>query len=275
MDQKSILITGCSSGIGLASARMMKERGWRVFATARKPEDLKRLRDMEGVEAVELELSDPSSVKACAQHVIEATNGKLFALFNNAAFGQLGAVEDLSSDLLRYQMEVNLFATHELTCLILPHMRQQNAGRIVQCSSVLGFVSASYRGAYCASKYALEALSDAMRLELANTGIRVSLIEPGPIRTNFVATALATLKNTIDMENSAHRDIYKARIEQMEAGGKQTFKLEPESVARKLVHAVESSRPNPRYFVTIPTYSADMARRFLSTRLLDRFLAGS
>jgi len=273
--QKAILITGCSSGIGLSSARMMKSRGWRVLATARKPEDLARLRDEVGVEALELELSDPSSVENCAKRALELTGGKLFSLFNNAAYGQLGAVEDLKADILRQQLEVNLIATHELTRLILPSMRENHTGRIVQCSSVLGFVSGKFRGAYCASKFALEALSDALRLELRDTGIHVSLIEPGPIRTKFVATALATLKNNIDIEGSPYRDAYKARLEALEKGGKQTFKLEPEAVARKLVHAVESARPKPRYFVTIPTYTADIARRFLTTRLLDRFLAGS
>ena len=275
MTQKAILITGCSSGIGLSSARVMKSRGWRVLATARKPDDLARLRDEVGVEALELELSDPTSVENCAKRALELTGGKLYALFNNAAFGQLGAVEDLKSDILRYQMEVNLISTHELTRLILPQMRKHNTGRIVQCSSVLGFVSGKFRGAYCASKFALEALADALRLELRDTGIHVSLIEPGPIRTKFVATALATLKNNIDIEGSPYRDAYKARLEALEKGGKQTFKLEPEAVARKLVHAVESARPKPRYFVTIPTYTADIARRFLTTRLLDRFLAGS
>lgn len=273
--QRSILITGCSSGIGLASARMLKARGWRVLATARSEDDIARLSDVEQFEVIPLELADPESVANCAAHALDLTNGELFALFNNAAYGRVAAVEDLPVDLLRHQFEVNLFGGHELTRLILPAMRRRNAGRIVQCSSVLGLLSAPYRGAYCASKFALEALTDALRLELSDTQIRVCLIEPGPIRTRFVDQALALFKTDIDREGSPHREIYKARLVAMEAGGSQAFKLEPEAVAAKLVHAVESNRPKRRYYVTTPTYAAAFMRRVLPTALLDRVAARS
>ena len=272
MIQRTILITGCSSGIGLASARVMKQRGWRVFATARKAEDLEMLEKAVGVEAIALELADPKSIAACAAEVLERTHGKLGALFNNAAYGQIGAAEDLPSNILRRQIEVNLIGTHDLTQRIIPAMRKQGSGRIVQCSSVLGLVSAPYRAAYCASKFALEALSDSMRVELEGTGIRVSIIEPGPIRTRFVEHALANFKATIDIEASAHREIYNARLAGMEKGGKTTFKLEPEAVAAKLVHAVESARPRRRYYVTIPTYLAAIVKRFAPASLLDAFI---
>jgi NAD(P)-dependent dehydrogenase (short-subunit alcohol dehydrogenase family) len=274
MTARTILITGCSSGIGLASARVMKARGWRVLATARKPEDLQRLEKEEGVEALPLELADPASVAACAEETLRRTAGKPYALFNNAAFGQVGAVEDLSADVLRRQIETNLIGVHELTRRLLPAMRANGEGRIVHCSSVLGLVAAPYRGAYCASKFALEALADALRMELRGTGVRVSLIEPGPIRSRFVATALANFKATVDIERSPHREVYLARLAVMEKGGRETFKLEPEAVAGKLVHAVESARPKARYYVTKPTYVAAAMRRFLPTPLLDRFLAG-
>lgn len=270
--QRSILITGCSSGIGLACAREMKARGWRVFATARKRDDLDRLLVDEGVEALYLELADPSSVAACAERVISETDGKLYALFNNAAFSQAGAVEDVSSALLRNQFEINVIGAHELIRRVIPFMRINGGGRIVQCSSVLGLVTAPYRGAYCASKYALESLSDALRMELADTKIDVSLIEPGPIRSKFVETAVAAFKETIDIHGSVHSARYLERLAKMEAGGVDRFKLEPEAVAEKLVHAVESARPKPRYFVTKPTYIADALRRVLPTRALDRFL---
>ena len=185
------------------------------------------------------------------------------------AFGQVGAVEDLTADVLRRQFEVNVIATHELTRRVLPAMRRQGEGRIVQCSSVLGFVSAPYRGAYCASKFALEALSDAMRHELAGTGIRVSIIEPGPIRTRFVETALANFRKTVDIEASPHRDTYLARLAAMEQGGKQTFKLEPEAVAWKLVHALESARPKARYRVTVPTLSRRLCQAPAAQSLAD------
>lgn len=267
---KSILITGCSSGIGLASAKVMAGRGWRVFATARTPEDLAMLSALPGVEAVSLEMSDQTSIAACADAVLERTSGRLTALFNNAAYGQVGAVEDLTSEVLRRQFEVNLIGTHELTRRVIPSMRRAGHGRIVQCSSVLGLVTAPYRGAYCASKFALEALSDTMRLELRGTGIHVSLIEPGPIRTRFVEHALANFRRAIDIEGSPHRETYRARLSSMEAGGKSTFKLEPEAVAKKLVHAVESPRPRRRYYVTVPTYLAAGLKRIAPTALIDR-----
>ncbi len=272
MAEKSILITGCSSGIGLAAAIGLKARGWRVIATARNEEDLVRLQVDIGVEPLYLELSDPSSVAACADKALEMTEGRLFALFNNAAYGQVGAIEDISTDLLRYQMEVNLFSWHELVRRVLPYMRAQKSGRIVQCSSVLGFVSGKFRGSYCASKFALEALSDAMRLELRDTGIHVSLIEPGPIRTRFVERALDGFRKYIDIEGSAHREEYFERLALMEAGGQNRFKLEPEAVVEKLIHALESSNPKARYFVTIPTYAANFMRRVLPVPILDRVL---
>lgn len=267
--QRSILITGCSSGIGLASARLMKARGWRVLATARKEEDLERLHRELGVEALYLDLADPGSVARCALETLELTDANLHALFNNAAYGQVGAVEDIVPEVLRRQLEVNVVGTHDLTRRLLPAMRATGQGRIVQCSSVLGFVSVPYRGAYCASKFALEALSDALRHELTGTGIHVSIIQPGPIRTRFVEHALANFRATVDIDGSAHRETYRARLAAMEAGGKETFKLEPEAVAGKLVHAVESARPKRRYKVTVPTYLAAAGRRLLPAPVAD------
>ena len=173
MPQRSILITGCSSGIGLASAREMKARGWRVFATARKPEDIARLRDQDGLESLYLDYAESDSIEAAAKHVLDATGGTLNALFNNGAYGQPGAVEDLTPDVLRAQFEANVFGWHDLTRRVIPAMRAQGEGRIVFCSSVLGLVAAPYRGAYCASKFAIEALADSLRMELAATGIRI------------------------------------------------------------------------------------------------------
>jgi len=267
--QRTILITGCSSGIGLAAAAGMKARGWRVFATARQAEDLARLRDEVGVEPLELELLDPKTIARCAQHVLSETNGQLDALFNNAAVGQIGAIEDLTADVLREQFEANVFGTHDLTQRLVPAMRARGSGRIVQCSSVLGFVTAPYRGAYCASKFALESLSDAMRHELHGTGVHVSLIEPGPIRSRFVEHAMNKLTTNVDIEGSPHREVYHERIEKLRHGGASTFKLEPEAVVKKLIHAVESRRPRVRYFVTVPTCVAAIAKRVLPSSLAD------
>jgi NAD(P)-dependent dehydrogenase (short-subunit alcohol dehydrogenase family) len=273
MTQRSVLITGCSSGIGLASAQTMKARGWRVFATARKPEDLARLKDEDGVESFYLDYTEPDSIAAAADHVLAATAGALNALFNNGAYGQPGAVEDIRPEILRAQLEANVIGWHDLTRRMIPAMRARGEGRIVQCSSVLGLIGAPYRGAYCASKFAVEALGDALRMELAGTGIYVSLIEPGPIATRFIEHAVGAYRRNVDMENSPHREIYRERLAQMEKGGQQTFKLPPETVAKKLIHALEARRPKARYYVTFPTYAVAVLRRVLTTRALDAVAA--
>lgn len=269
MAQRSVLITGCSSGIGLAAAKTMKDRGWRVFATARAPEDIACLNDEVGVETVYLDYSEPDSIAAAADHVLEATDGALTALFNNGAYGQAGAIEDLPTHALRAQFETNVFGWHDLTRRVIAPMRARNEGRIVQCSSVLGLLAAPYRGAYCASKFAVEALADTLRMELKGTNIHVSLIEPGPIRTRFIETAIKHYKKHIDMENSAHAEIYRVRLAKMEDGGQMAFKLEPEAVCRRLVHALEAKRPKTRYYVTVPTFVGAYLRRLLPTRALD------
>jgi NAD(P)-dependent dehydrogenase (short-subunit alcohol dehydrogenase family) len=271
--ERTVLITGCSSGIGLASARELKRRSWRVFATARKPEDIARLEEEEGVESFYLDYAEPNSIAEVAERVLEAAHGRLDALFNNGAYGQPGAVEDLTREVLRAQFEANVFGWHDLTRRIIPAMREQGAGRIVFCSSVLGLISAPYRGAYCASKFAVEALADALRLELAGTGLQVVLIEPGPIATRFLEHALEAYRRNIDLERSAHSGIYRTRIARLEQGGDQTFKLGPEAVAAKLVHALESRKPKARYYVTLPTYAAVLFRRVLPIRALDAIAA--
>jgi NAD(P)-dependent dehydrogenase (short-subunit alcohol dehydrogenase family) len=275
MEQRSILITGCSSGIGLASAREMKARGWRVFATARKPEDLARLKTQEKVDGLYLDYAEPESIAVAARQVLDATDGKLTALFNNGTYGQPGAVEDLRPEVLRAQFEAGFFGWHDLTRRIIPSMRANGEGRLIFCSSVLGLIAAPYRGAYCASKFAIEALADSLRIELASSGIKVILIEPGPIASRFLEHALEAYRRNIDLEASPHRDIYRTRIARLEEGGSQTFKLGPEAVAAKLVAALTSRRPKPRYYVTVPTYVAVLLRRVLPARALDAIAAGN
>ena len=270
---RTILVTGCSTGIGLAAARTLKARGWRVFATARKPEDVQRLQTIEGVEALRLDLTDTASIGPCVEDVLRRTGGTLDALYNNAGFGGIGAVEDVSPALLRRHLDVNVVAVHELCRLVVPVMRAQGHGRIVMCSSVLGFVSVPYRGAYCASKFALEALSDALRMEVARDGIRVSIIEPGPIESQFASTAEQMLRSNIAVEQSVHRADYERRISEMDAGTRKLFRLGPEAVAAKLVHAVESSRPKTRYRVCLSTHGAAILKRLLPGSMLDRIAA--
>jgi len=269
MGERSVVITGCSSGIGLASAREMKSRGWRVFATARKKQDIVRLKDEEGVESLYLDYAEPESIEKAVAKVLKATGGRLDALFNNGAYGQPGAVEDLRREVLTAQFEAGFFGWHDLTARVVPVMRRQGEGRIVFCSSVLGMISAPYRGAYCATIETVEALADALRLELAATNIKVVLIEPGPIASRFLENALEAYRRYIDLDASHHREIYRDRIARLEEGGDQTFKLGPEAVALKLARALQSRNPKRRYYVTVPTYAAALFRRVLPTSILD------
>jgi len=272
MPEKSILITGCSSGIGLCVARGLKSLGYRVFATARKADDVHRL-ETDGFESVQLDLADSDSIAKALDEILARTGGTLDALFNNGAYGQPGAVEDLSRDVLRAQFETNLFGWHELTNRVLPVMRRQGHGRIVQNSSVLGFVALRYRGAYNASKFALEGLSDTLRLELVGTDIHVSLVEPGPVTSCFRENAFRAYQENIDPDSSVHRDRYLAMEARLQTKGPVVpFTLPPEAVLKKVIHALESRRPRARYYVTFPTYLFGTLKRLLSTRLLDRML---
>ncbi len=267
---RAILITGASSGIGLCAANGLRARGYRVFATARKAEDVESLR-ASGHESLQLDLRDTDSIATALEQILARTDGTLYALFNNGAYGQPGAVEDLSRQILREQFETNLFGTHELTNRVLPIMREQGHGRIIQNSSVLGFVALAYRGAYNASKHALEGLSDTLRLELADTDIHVSLIEPGPIVSRFRANAYEAFKQNIDRKASAHRERYAKMMTRFEKTGPVSpGTLPPEAVLKRVIHALESPRPKPRYYVTYPTYLFATLRRVLPWTLLDR-----
>ncbi len=268
---REVLVTGCSSGIGYYCAKALKQDGFRVFVTARKDEDVKWLQD-EGFEAYKLDLSDSKSISEAVEWVKEQTGSKLYAIFNNGAYGQPGAVEDLSREVLREQFETNLFGTHELTVKILPMMREQGHGRIIQNSSVLGFVSLRFRGAYNASKYALEGLSDTMRLELKGSGIFISLIEPGSIKSDFRKNALKKFLENIDRENSYFKDEYKEKLKALESTEDAPFTLGCDAVYKALKHALSSPRPKERYFVTKPTYFFALAKRVLPTRWLDKML---
>ena len=268
----SILITGCSTGIGRVTAKGLRERGYHVFATARKESDVDELRK-EGFDAFQLDLADSASIRNAVAWVFEQTGGTLDALFNNGAFGQAGAVEDLSREVLRNQFETNLFGTHELTNLVLPKMRKQGHGRILYNSSVLGLVALSFRGAYNATKFALEGLADTLRMELHGTGIHIVLIEPGPILSQFRKNALFLYKQNIDRENSPFAELYKVMEKRLAIEDAAVpFTLPAEAVLDKVVLALESPRPKIRYFVTFPTYLFAFLRRILPGRTLDWFL---
>jgi len=273
MSKKSILITGCSSGIGLHAALTLSARGYQVFATARKPADVENLA-AKGLSAHLLDLTKPETIEQTLNKILLETNGKLDYLFNNGAYGQPGALEDLPTSALRAQFEANVFGWHELTRKIIPIMKQQGHGRIIQCSSVLGFVSMAYRGAYNASKYAIEGLTDTLRLELKPVNIDVVLLQPGPINTQFRANALAAFQAHIDVESSGHKQQYRQQIERLSSEkSNAAFTLEPLHVTRALIHALESKRPKLRYRITTPTKLFAILKRLLPTPWLDYLLA--
>ncbi|MDQ0456523.1 SDR family oxidoreductase [Rhizobium paknamense] len=270
--QKSIIVTGCSSGIGAYCARALKAEGWRVFATVRNPDDLAAL-EQDGLEALVMDYRDDASIAALVETVLERTGGRLDALFNNGAYGQAGAVEDLPTAALREQFETNLFGWHDLTRRVVPVMRAQGAGRIVQCSSILGLLPYRWRGAYTASKYALEGLSLTLRMELEGSGVFVSLIEPGPIASRFTANALTMIKRHIDLENSVHAEDYRKQLARLEGTGKPNrHKLGPDAVHKVLQHALTAPRPRPHYLVTTPAKQGAILKRLLPADLFYRIM---
>ncbi|PZQ98040.1 MAG: short-chain dehydrogenase [Cereibacter sphaeroides] len=274
MPVRSILITGCSSGIGLDAARGLHARGWRVFATCRQEADCERLR-AEGLESFALDYADESSIAAALEEALSRTGGTLDAIFNNGAFACPGAVEDLPTGALRAIFEVNLFGYHELIRRVIPVMRAQGHGRIVNCSSILGFVAAPWRGAYVSTKFAMEGLTDVLRLEMRDTPIRIILIEPGPITSDLRKKAVPHFERWIDWRASPRRAQYEASLLKRlyESRGPDRFELPASAVTAKLVLALETPRPAARYFVTTPTYAMDIVRRLMPTRALDWILS--
>ncbi|AUR09199.1 SDR family NAD(P)-dependent oxidoreductase [Phaeobacter inhibens] len=272
--QKTILMTGCSAGIGLDAAHGMRERGWTVFASCRQRVDCDRLR-AQGFISPLMDYTNAETLRSGLDEVLEHTGGTLDVLFNNGAHGLPGAVEDVSTDGLRSIFESNVFGWHELTRNVIPVMRAQGHGRIVQNSSILGFVSFPWRGAYVATKHAIEGLTDTMRVELRDSGIRVILIEPGPVTSKIREKAIPHFEKYVDWENSALRDRYETSLLKRlyESTGPDRFELPASAVTAKLVHACESRRPHPRYYVTVPTHVGGVLKRILTTRAIDRILA--
>ncbi|MEJ8307426.1 SDR family oxidoreductase [Agrobacterium larrymoorei] len=267
-----IIITGCSTGIGAYCAGALHRDGWRVFATVRRVEDMAPL-EAQGIEALIMDYTRPESIAALVSEVAARTGGRIDALFNNGAYGQAGAVEDVSVAVLRQQFETNVFGWHDLTCRVIPFMRRQGQGRIVHCSSILGLVPYRYRGAYNASKFALEGLGITLRMELEGSGIHVSLIEPGPIASNFTSTALKHIKANIDVENSVHAQEYRRQLARLDGRGPvNKHKLGPEAVYRELQHALTARRPKPHYVITTPAKQGVLLKRLLPASLFYRLL---
>lgn len=265
---KTVLITGCSSGIGYTCAHGLQKLGYNVFATCRHDADVARLQ-AEGLNAFKLDLCDSGSLHVALAWMLSQTEGHIDVLFNNGAYGQPGAVEDLRRDVLREQFETNVFGTQELTNLVLPYMRKQGSGRIIYNSSILGFVAMSYRGVYNASKFAIEGLADTLRLELHKSGIDVVLIEPGPIRSAFRKNALQKFLANIDQENSFHKEVYAKTLKRLQKTGDTPFTLGAEAVLEALLMAIEAKKPKARYAVTFPTKLFVWLKRFFSTKMMD------
>ena len=271
-NNRSILITGCSSGIGYQATKDLQARGYQVIASARKQQDVERL-NSEGIFCLQLDLEDSKSIQNAFKEVLEHTNGNLYALFNNGAYGQAGAVEDLSREALSKQFETNVVGTIELTNLAIPVMRKHQQGRIIFNSSVLGFIALKFRGAYTASKYAIEGFADTLRLELAGSNIYTSLIEPGPIETKFRSNSYKMYQQHVDRDSSVFRDEYLAAEKRLlKKGAAVPFTLPASSITPKLLHALDSKSPKARYYVTKPTYALGYLKRFLTISALDKLL---
>ncbi|NAW68593.1 SDR family oxidoreductase [Vibrio sp. V27_P1S3P104] len=269
---RSILITGCSSGIGYMAALELKQRGYHVIASCRDHHDVQRLQAL-GLTCIQLDLADERSIKSAVKMALTLSNHQLYALFNNGAYGQPGALEDLPTEALRAQFESNFFGWHTLTTLLLPHFRQQGYGRIIQNSSILGFAAMKYRGAYNASKFAIEGWTDTLRLELAGSNIHISLLEPGPINTQFRANALQALTNWINIDSSIHHQAYQQQISRLaNEKSNHPFALPAHACLAPLLHALEAKRPKLRYRITFPTKLFAILKRVLPGRTLDKLL---
>ncbi|MDW6092329.1 SDR family oxidoreductase [Vibrio rhizosphaerae] len=269
---KTILITGCSSGIGYVTAHALHQKGYQVIASCRHIADVQRLQN-EGLTAIHLDVTNPAIIDAAIEQVMSLTNHRLDALFNNGAYGQPGALEDLPTQAMREQFETNFFGWHDLTTKLLPQFRRQGHGRIIQNSSVLGFAAMKYRGAYNASKFAIEGWSDTLRLELRQTDIHISILEPGPIETNFRENALAAFLRWVSPHSSVHAQAYQQQIERLnQEKSNNQFTLPPEDCLPAILHALESPTPKIRYRITRPTQVFAVLKRLLPTRWLDAIL---
>jgi NAD(P)-dependent dehydrogenase (short-subunit alcohol dehydrogenase family) len=273
IENRSVLVTGCSSGIGLATAEMLRSEGWKVFPTARKVEDLDML-EARGFSALQLDVTSSASIEATVDQLLFTNEGRLGAVVNNAGFGMPGAIQDLTRDAMRHQFEVNLFGLQELTNRLIPVFREQGYGRIVNISSVVGRLSLPFLGIYSASKFALEAVSDAQRIELSPDSISVSIVEPGPIATRFSTHCAEEGEQALDTEHSRFGSAYLKYFDTRRNGGmaEDRFRLPPEAVAKKILHALESPHPKIRYCVTLPAYLGSWTARFVPAGLIDRMM---
>ncbi len=266
---KTVLITGCSSGIGEATAARLVRSGWEVYATARRPETLSALADA-GCTTLALDVTDEDSMSTAVTAVLDGS-GRIDALVNNAGYSQSGALESVDVDDVRRQFETNVFGLLRLTQLVLPSMRKQRSGRIVNIGSMGGKLTFPGGGAYHASKYAVEALSDALRFEVAGFGIQVVLVEPGLITTNFDATVAAGMAEYVGGEGpyAAFNEAVMKSTSEAYDGPMAKFGGPPEVVAKTIEKALTKTNPRARYLVTPSAYGAIIGRRMMPDRAWD------
>ncbi len=265
----TILITGCSSGIGKETALYLHKQGYRVFATARDKKDVKKLEDL-GLTSFLLDVTQPKTIQKTLGKILKLTEGTLDVVFNNAGFGQPGALEDISTEVLKEQFDTNVFGLHEVTKQILPIMHKQGYGKIIQHSSILGLISLKFRGAYNASKYAVEGLTDTLRLELKDTNIDVTLLNTGPVTSDFRKNAVQKLKKNIDIENSRFHKIYQDNMKAKKS--EVPFNLPAIAVAKVVEKIINTNNVKPRYYITKATYILGYLKRLLPNKTLDRIL---
>lgn len=265
----NIVITGCSSGIGLETAKYLKDKFIKVYPTARDQKDVDMLISLGFEHAMKLDVTKPEMITSVIKSVLEI-DGCIDVWFNNAGYGQPGAMEDITTDTLREQFETNVFGLHECTRQVIPVMREQGHGKIIQHSSVLGLISLFGRGAYNASKYAIEGLTDTLRLELKDTNIYPVLLNTGPITSNFRQNALKKLKENINIEHSIFKERY---LNNLKGTDKKVPFNEDASYVASIVHKIIlAKRPKPRYYITKATYLLGYLKKLLSTALLDKIL---
>ena len=264
-----VLITGCSTGIGYETAKYLTQKNFNIITSCRKKVDVERL-SKEFKHSIHLDISSSISIKKSfivIKKIIK--KNKIYGIFCNAGYGQWGAVEDLNINLIKKQFETNIFGHIELINLFIPYMRKQNEGRIIFNSSVLGLVSFPYCSAYNATKFAMEAFASSLRLELLNTNIKVSLIEPGPIISKFNINVLKHFKK-ININDSVHKRKYYKFIKYFNKENNK-FALPSLSVAKKVYIALKSNKPKSQYYVTLPTYILSYSR-ILPNSIFEKFI---
>ena len=275
MKTKNILITGCSSGIGKNVAITLHNKGWRVFATCRSKTDCTFFTKL-GIESFPLDLLKEESINCAVNLVKEKTKSQLDVLFNNGAYAIPGAIQDIPRSAMREIFEVNVFGQIDLINRCIPLMMNSDYPKVINCSSVLGFISLPYRGLYSATKYSIEALTDALRRENYDSKIKFVLIQPGPINTDIKKKSIKHFEKWIDWKKSVHQKTYENKVikrlyDNNYKDSFNVYELQPDEVTKILINVLNSKKPKARYKITIQTKIAQIMTKLLPTNTLDWF----